>query len=228
MIVLAPLILAAAVTVSLQQASADSAVDPETGVVFPVRLQVPGGDAMHTLVGTGVRTKTFLRVKVYAFGLYVDAPAAQSALAAWAGRSAADLERDASFYGELLKDNFAKTLRLVMTRNVDGATMAEAFENALGPRVRRAGQEMGMPGGEEALATFRGYFSLSKLTKGSELVFSWVPGGKLVTTIQGKTEGEIASPALCWALFDVYLGADPISPGGKKTVIARFPQLLGQ
>lgn len=226
MIVLSPLILAAAATLSLQQASADSAVEPETGVVFPLRFQVPGDEGVQDFVGAGVRTRTMLKVKVYAFGLYVDQPAAASALAAWAGRSAGELQQDAAFYGELVKDNFSKTLRLVMTRDVDGATMAEAFDNALGPRVRRAAQELGMPGGEAALATFRGFFSASKLTSGSELVFRWVPGGKLVTTIQGKAQAEIASPALVWALFDVYLGANPISPGGKKTVIARFPQVL--
>ena len=204
----------------------DGVIEASSKVSFPVRLQPPAVGATQTLTGTGIRTRTMLAVKVYAFGLYVDAPAAATALTSWAGRPARDLERDPSFYGELTKDNFAKTLRLVMTRNVDGTTMAEAFDNAVGPRVRRAAQELGMPGGEPALATFRGFFSTSKLTVGSELIFSWLPGGKLVTTIQGKTEGEIASPALCWALFDVYLGADPISPGGKRTVIARFPELL--
>ncbi len=205
----------------------DSVVEPNTKVSFPLRLEPPTVGATHTLTGMGVRTRTVLGVKVYAFGLYVDAVAAAETLKSWAGRSAGDLERDASFYGELVKDNFGKTLRLVMTRDVDGPTMAEAFDKALGPRVQRAGEELGMPGGEEALATFRGYFGVSQLTKGSELIFSWVPGGKLITTIQGKTEGEIASPAFCWALFDVYLGTNPISPGGKKTVIARFPEVLG-
>lgn len=31
----------------------------------------------------------------------------------------------------------------------------------------------------------------------------------------------------CWALFDVYLGRDPVSKGGKKPIIAWFPMLLG-
>ena len=69
-----------------------------------------------------------------------------------------------------------------MTRNVNGKDMAEAFEDALGPRVTRAAEELAMTGGEEALQEFRN--------------------------------------------FDVYLGAKPILKGGKKSVIARFPQVL--
>jgi hypothetical protein len=64
------------------------------------------------------------------------------------------------------------------------------------------------------------------MAKGSELVFTWLPGGTLKSTIEGKPAADIQSPALCWALFDVYLGKDPISGGGKKTVVARVPQIL--
>lgn len=236
MLLLAPLVLLTLLTVaipraayaSLQQASPDTVLEPKSKRAFPVRLQVAAGEDTHTLVGTGIRTKTFLKVKVYAFGLYVDAPTAASTLAAWSGRTARDLEDDQSFYEELLKGNFGMTLRLVMTRDVNGDDMADAFEDALGPRVRRAAAELGMPPGESALAEFRSYFSVEKLRKETDLVFTWLPGGKLVSSIQGAVAGEIQSATLSWALFDVYLGEDPISKGGKKTVIARFPELLAR
>jgi hypothetical protein len=167
-----------------------------------------------------------LKVQVYAFGLYVDAPRATSALHAWAGRSARDLELDPSFYRELLEGRFGMTLRLVMTRDVNGDDMAEAFDDALRPRVRRAATELSMPGGEAALTRFRGYFDVKELTRETELLFSWLPGGTLVTSVQGEVKGEIHSVALSWALFDVYLGADPISKDGKKSLVSRFPELL--
>lgn len=208
------------------QQEVEQVIEPGSKRAFPVQLQVPTGQDVHTLVGTGLRTKTIFAVQVYAFGLYVDAPAAGSALQEWTGRSAKELEKDAAFYEELLKENFGKTLRLVMTRNVNGKDMAEAFEDALGPRVTRAAEELEMPGREEALQEFRNYFDVEKLTKETELVFTWLPQGTLVTSIQGEVAGEIRSAALCWALFDVYLGAKPISKGGKKSLIARFPQVL--
>ncbi len=83
-----------------------------------------------------------------------------------------------------------------------------------------------MPEGEEALLQFRSLFDVEKLTKETELIFTWLPGGRLRSSIQGQAQAEIRSAALCWALFDVYLGAKPISKSSKKSVIARFPALL--
>lgn len=197
--------------------------EPNTNMKFPTERPAPTG--VQLLAGTGVRTRTMLHVKVYAFGLYVDSAGSRAALGAWRGKSATDLARDASLYGELLKGAFPMTLRLVMTRNVGGEQMAEAFDGALGPRVAQAA-ERGMPGGVEALAQFRGFFT-ADLASGTELLFSWASGNKLGVSIGGRQVGEIENAALCWALFDVYLGDKPISPDGKKTVIARLPEILG-
>jgi len=213
---IAPLLLIAALQSS-------EVTEPNTQVKFATELQTPTG--VQLLAGTGVRTRTMLKVKVYAFGLYVDGAGARAALAAWRGKSAAELARDQSLYAELLKGAFPMTLRLVMTRDVGGDQMAEAFNEALGPRVARAA-ERGMAGGAEALARFRGFFT-NELAKGTELLFSWA-GNTLRTSIGGQPAGEIENAALCWALFDVYLGAKPISPDGKKTVIARLPQTLAR
>lgn len=198
--------------------------DPSTGVEFPTSLTPPGGTTAHTLTGTGVRTRTMLKVKVYAFGLYVDPAGATATLGNWAGKTAAQLQGDNAFYAKVLERGFAMSLRLVMTRDVDGATMAEAFDGALRPRVQEAAGR-GMPGGEAALDQFRGFFS-DRVTKGTEMVFSCTPEGHYTTSIAGTQKPDLHSPALCWALFDVYLGAKPISSDGKKTAIASFPALL--
>ena len=197
--------------------------EPNTQVKFPTELQTSTG--AQVLTGTGVRTRTMLQVKVYAFGLYVDAAGARSALAAWGGKSAADLAKDKTLYDALLKGQFPMTMRLVMTRDVGAEQMANAFNEALAPRVARAAQN-GMPGGAEALARFRGLFS-SELTSGTELLFSWATPSTLHVTIGGQKAGEIDNAALAWALFDVYLGEKPISDNGKKTVVARLPEVLG-
>jgi hypothetical protein len=203
---------------------APAVTEPNTKVSFPLELETAAG--MESLAGTGVRTRTMLQVKVYAFGLYVDQAGARTALSAWRGKSANELAHDQAFYDALLKGNFPMTMRLVMTRNVGGGQMAEAFDGALAPRVAQAATR-GMPDGAEALAKFRGFFT-DKLSKGTELLFTWAPGNKLVASIGGRRVGEIENAALCWALFDVYLGSSPISPEGKRTVIARLPELIGR
>ncbi len=83
-----------------------------------------------------------------------------------------------------------------------------------------------MPSGTDALARFRGFFT-DELASGTELLFSWERGNTLGVSIGGRPVGEIENAALCWALFDEYLGKKPISSDGKKTVIARLPEMLG-
>jgi hypothetical protein len=213
---IAPLLL----VVALQSAEV---TEPNTQVKFPVQLSAPSGAQL--LTGTGVRTRTVLQVKVYAFGLYVDSAGAHSALSAWRGKNAEELARDQSLYNEVTKGGFPATLRLVMTRDVGADQMSEAFNEALGPRVAQAG-ERGMTGGTEALTTFRGFFS-NELSKGTELVFAR-SGDTLKVSIGGQNKGDIVNGALGWALFDVYLGEKPITTVGKKTVIARLPDILGR
>ena len=64
------------------------------------------------------------------------------------------------------------------------------------------------------------------MTNGAELLFSCTPGGTLSSLVKGESKPPIESRALCWALFDVYLGDKPISGDGKKSVIQHFPELL--
>ena len=210
--------------------------EPRSKVAFPLEVTVPTAardssesereepeDVRHVLAGTGLRTKTIFDVKVYAFGLYVDRDLAREHLAEWGGREAAELEKDAKLYRELLAGDVGLTLRMVMTRTVDGGDIRENFDETVGSRVRAA------DAGEaatEALDRFQGFFRVKELKKGTELVFSWLPGGVLRASIDGVSKPEVESEALCRAIFDCYLGEKPVSKKGKRTVIARLPEIL--
>ena len=50
--------------------------------------------------------------------------------------------------------------------------------------------------------------------------------GRLAMTVDGAGRPPIESRALCRALFDVYLGEDPIEPDGRRNFIAGFAGLL--
>jgi hypothetical protein len=54
-------------------------VEPASGISFPQRLQtISQSDIVLNLLGLGVRTVSFLRVKVYAAGFYIDPEALKS------------------------------------------------------------------------------------------------------------------------------------------------------
>ena len=131
---------AAAVAGAAGQAGVPETVrERESGVTFPLALTPPGGATPHWLMGTGIRRRTIFRVKVYAFGLYVDADAARAALVDFAGATAEALERDQRFTRRLLDLDFGMALRLVMTRTVSGGDVADAFDEALPRECRGPG-----------------------------------------------------------------------------------------
>ena len=47
------------------------------------------------------------------------------------------------------------------------------------------------------------------------VTLSVAKGGKLTCNVAGKAQKPIASPELCRALFDIYLGKDPVAPAAK-------------
>ncbi len=196
--------------------------ESETEIDFPVQLMAPQGDKQvrQDLLGVGVREKTIFKVNVYAMGFYVDLAAAVPVLKKAAGaRTLKEAMKDKEFHAAFLKDDFGKTLRWVMARDVGGEDIAEAFSDSLEPRVKKAKlSEEARKAAEAAMKTFRAYFS-SELTEGTELLFHWEPGGRLHTSVGGVKKGMITNLALCTALFDVYLGDDPISTGAKQSFI---------
>ncbi len=209
-----------------QAAAPETVREPESGVTFPLALSPPGSATPHWLMGTGIRQRTIFRVKVYAFGLYVDADAARTALADFAGATVEALRRDERFTRRLLDLDFGMALRLVMTRTVSGGDVADAFDEALRPRMPRAAAGADGNDAAAALARLRGYLDVDEVRRGAEIVFSCGPAGRLAMTVDGAERPPIESRALCRALFDVYLGDDPIERDGKHNALAGFAGLL--
>jgi len=207
--------------------SADTVIEPRSNTPFPVSLVPPGASTEQWLTGTGLREVMilFIGVHVYAFGLYVDADGARAALAEFAGRTPAQLAGDERFYRRLLDLEFAMSLRLVMVRTVAGVDVANAFDDALRPRVKAVSADSG---DLEALERFRGYFAAPEIVTGTEVVFACTPAGRLSTSVAGAAQESIDSQVLCRALFAVYLDQEPISAEGRKTVIAGFPEQLAR
>jgi hypothetical protein len=156
-------------------------------------------------------------VKVYACGLYVDVAAALRALgSAFSGRDPRDVSRDEALYAAVLNDpGVEKTVRLAFARDLDSSKISDALSERLRPVLGA---------GSESLRAFEAPFAGVTFRKGETLTFSAV-AGELRTSIRGKEVGCVKDPELCVALFDAYLGKDPVVPGAKKSLGEKLAEL---
>ncbi|GIL81042.1 hypothetical protein Vretifemale_10171 [Volvox reticuliferus] len=188
--------------------------EPATGYEFPSEYCYLRTKNCPSLAGLGVRSKKIIikDIHVYALGIYVDVPAAKSALSSFKKKSVDELAKDQSFYNAVVSaSNVEKTLRLVISsRLVDQKKFLEALEERLAPRLKQAGQP-------ETLVKFKKQFDGVHFERGLEIAFTCPDNKNLVTKIGGQQKGVITSSALCSSLFDIYLGSDPVSKDAKDT-----------
>jgi hypothetical protein len=181
--------------------AAQEVKEPRTGVTFPVKE-----DGM-TLLGVGVRTKTFLKVKVYAAGLYVaDAPLA-GPLAVHRGRTGTP-----QFYRDLVWGDFPKAIVMKFVRDTTGSQIRDAFYEAL-PNVDRA-----------RLDLLASHFGTPR--KGDTVVVRWAPGGVIQTTAAGVVKPPIGDKAFAAAVFGIWLGEKPIQEDLKRDLVSRAAEVL--
>lgn len=208
---------AAAVIALLGAAAAQGGQVKErsTGVGFDALRSFPGAGGPLALTGTGVRKK-FGIAKVYAFAFYVDPGVAKSGLAAWSGKPAEDLAKDAALYRALngLKGDRAGVLHFV--RDVDASAMRDAMSEAM---------DRGMPTDDPARKAFLALWT-DAIKTGEEVVLTFSPAGAVSLVRGDKTIGTVASPALASSLLQSWLGPDPVSDDIQRGVVARLPELL--
>lgn len=205
-------------------------IEPTTNVKFPTSILAPGGSSPLSLVGTGYREKSiaFIRVKVYAIGMYFDVNISAS-LASWKGKRGDELSKDVSFFKAIAEAPVEKGIRIVLVRDVDGATFWGALDEAVTARLKAA--DAGAAG-QDALDAFGEVFRGRSLKQGTSIYLTWVQPFKLQVAVSGDSmvpetvEASIVSAALVSSLFDVYLGENPVSPTAKASIASGLESLL--
>ena len=165
--------------------------------------------------------------EVYALGFYMDEEKGLAALReSAADLSVSKLEKSKEFRKALLGDDFGKTMRLVMVRDVDADDMAEAFDDALWPRMKdRCEDEKQLAAAKLAQKSFKGFFE-KEAEEDQVLDFTWMPGGEMHAVVDGKRHPVVKNEALCWALFDIFVGDDPISEDAKENIMTALREKL--
>jgi hypothetical protein len=180
---------------------AQDVTEPGSGMKFAARE----GD--KSLLGVGLRTRTLLKVKVYAIGLYVADSALAGPLAAFKGRTGSP-----DFAKAIVDGDFPKEVRLRITRDLSSEQIQGAMREALAKADPKH------------LETFVSYFPAVK--SGDLIVLSHATGGTLETVMVGQAKPPIADAAFARAVFGVWLGEKPIQADIKKDLVSRAEGLL--
>jgi Chalcone isomerase-like len=193
---------AAAALFSLVVTPASAVVtEPKTGVTFAVKV----GDM--SLLGVGLRTKTFLKFKVYALGLYVADSALSGPLAVHKGKV-----DGSAFYQHLIAGDFEKQFVLKLVRDLSAEQIQGTFRSH-------------MPSADRGLLDqFVSYFGATKA--GQECVLRWVPDGRLETTVGGAAKPPIADKAFADAVFAIWLSDRTAPDPVRKQLVSRAGKLL--
>ncbi|KAF7295019.1 p-loop containing nucleoside triphosphate hydrolase protein [Mycena indigotica] len=216
-------------------------LDPDTGISFPRTVNVPGQFKTPPLelVGVGVRTVSFLGIKVYSLGFYADLSSKEL-------RLRPDMTADEKI--EHIVRNAACMLRIIPTRNTSYTHLRDAFVRLLNNRQLEA-RKKGNFTEEDALAVaapiraLKTMFPNSNFAKDSILdVFAPapVPGQPrpLILRDMGAVQnswvstelflhyfsGKGASPAVCDLLIVLVFGAY-LFVQLKKSTVARVEVL---
>jgi hypothetical protein len=179
----------------------DFVTEPKTGVRFAASVED------MSLLGVGVRTKTFLKVKVYAIGLYVADSALTGPLAIHKGKVGSP-----AFYRNVLTGDFEKQIVLKPVRELSAEQIQEAFRSHM------------LSVDRELLDQFVSYFTRTK--PGQECVLRWTAGGMLETNVAGVAKPTIADRAFAEAVFAIWLGERPVEDKLRKRLVSRANQLL--
>ncbi|KAI5063538.1 hypothetical protein GOP47_0022085 [Adiantum capillus-veneris] len=114
-----------------------------------------------------------------------------------------------------------KSIKIVLVRDVDGATFWGALDEAVAPRLKAANAGAA---GQEALDAFGEVFRGRSLKQGTSIFLTWVQPSRLQVAVSSDSmvpesvEASIVSADLVSSLFDVYLGENPVSPSTKAAV----------
>lgn len=180
---------------------AQEVTEPRSGAKFAAKADD------KSLLGAGLRTKTFLKVHVYALGLYVADSAISGPLAAYKGKTDSP-----AFYREVAQGDFPKQVTMKFLRDLSASQIQEAMREAL------AGAD------KARVEAFVGYFPA--ITSGQECVLKWSPGGTLESIMAGQAKPPIADKAFAAAVFGIWLGEKPIQDDLKKAIVSRAGELI--
>ncbi|GFZ19048.1 hypothetical protein Acr_27g0007870 [Actinidia rufa] len=197
--------------------------EPKTGVSFPVQL-----DDRKQLNAVGLRKKSMLGIgiKIYGFGIILPQPSLSTHVYMQIMRELKDLLRSKirkapakptkEMYQLVIDSNAGMLVRMVIVfSNLTMSMVRKNFDEGLGASIKK------LTGGKNDELTRKIMGEASddiKLTPGSVIEISRLPGFVLQTKVMGEVVSTVESELLCRAYIYLYLGDDPFRQGSKREI----------
>jgi Chalcone isomerase-like len=177
-------------------------IEAKSGVPYATKI-----DDM-SLLGVALRTKSFLRFKVYALGLYVADSALSGPLAVHRGNLGSP-----AFYRDLIVGDFDKQFVLKLVRDLS----AEQIQGNFRSHLTAANPKL--------VDQFVSYFGATKA--GQECALRWVAARRqLETTVGGVEKTPIADKAFADEVFAIWLRDRPAEDAIRRPLISRAGELI--
>jgi Chalcone isomerase-like len=161
------------------------------GVTLPDALSVEGKPLL--LNGMGIRKVTFLRIKAFVAGLY--------------------LETRSHSASEIIRSDQVKRLDMVMLRDVDREDIIDICQAGLG----KNGADM-----VKLKASFDQFAAwMTDLKERDTMTFLYVPGRGLAVIVKGQVKGTIAGAEFSGALLSIWLGPKPVDDDLKDRLLGK-------
>ena len=160
------------------------------GVTLDETIRI--GDRTAKLTGMGLRTKTFLKIKVYVAGLYMEKPALDAA--------------------EIIGSDQAKAVVMhFLYKEVDGEKLQESWREGFSANTPGAGPDLA-----KRMDRFVSMFKAPAL-EGDRYVFAYKPGRGTSVTLANEVKAVIPGADFSRALMAVWFGENP-GDGGLKAL----------
>ncbi|CAI2165830.1 7039_t:CDS:2 [Funneliformis geosporum] len=202
--------------------------EPESKVHIPTYISLHDGTKAR-LVGLGIRTVSFLKMKVYVVGMYIRESDIDM-LKKWKGYDKEKFmsEDDESMALSILDQPIVMAIRIEPVRNTSGHHLRDGFSRTITHRMQNG--FMSEEEAEDVLKAIRelqAHFPKSVVKTGTALILTKETNGILGMEYEGKYMGSVNNVWLTNNIFMGYLAAkDPISKKAKKSIADGFEELL--
>ncbi len=183
----AAIILCLAMTVFL---STPAIAAELAGVSMDDTLRI--GEKTATLSGMGIRTKTFLKIKVYVAGLYMENPSNDP--------------------GKIIGSDQARAIVMsFLYKKVEGEKLQAGWREGFEANTPSSGPDL-----KKRMDQFVSLFSAAGM-KGDRYVFAYEPEKGTTVTLKGDIKATIPGADFASALMAIWFG-DKLGDGGLKTL----------